>query len=201
MQWLDNPPKGTKITLGFDGSENNDWTAIKAETVEGFAFTPRYGPDRRPTIWNPDEWDDAIPRGEVAAAVDEIFRTYRVERMYADPQDWRTEIGEWALQHGTSVVLEWPTNHIKRMYEALSRFEVDLVHRRITHDGCPLTMIAAANAKRVAKPGDKYVLGKASESQKIDPVMAMVLAHEAAMDARAKGWSRGGAKVFGRRLR
>ena len=48
--WLENPSKGTEVCLGFDGSENDDWTCIKAETREGFIFTPRYGEDRRPTI-------------------------------------------------------------------------------------------------------------------------------------------------------
>ena len=58
--WLENPPKGTEVCLGFDGSENDDWTCIKAETREGFIFTPRYGADRRPTIWNPKTWGGRI---------------------------------------------------------------------------------------------------------------------------------------------
>jgi len=174
--------------VGFDGSENNDWTAIRCETLDGFSFTPRYGPDDRPTIWNPAEWQGRIPRGEVAAAVDELFDRYQVERMYCDPQDWRSEIGEWALKYGAEHVFEWATNSIKRMYQAIRRFEVDLTTGRITHDGCPLTSLAIANARKVAKPGQMYVLGKATEQQKIDPAMATVLAHEAAMDAHADDW-------------
>ena len=69
VQWLPAPPDGTQICLGFDGSENDDWTAIQAETIDGLTFTPRYGPDKRPTIWNPAEWNEQIPRGEVHAAV------------------------------------------------------------------------------------------------------------------------------------
>ena len=42
---------------------------------------------------------------------------------------------------------------------------------------------------KIAKPGDKYILGKPSEHQKIDITMADVLAHEAAADMRADGWS------------
>lgn len=48
--WLPNPPKGTRVCAGFDGSENDDWTCIKMETLDGLIFTPRYGPDRRATI-------------------------------------------------------------------------------------------------------------------------------------------------------
>jgi len=154
--------------VGFDGSENNDWTALRAETLGGFSFTPRYGPDDRPTIWNPTEWQGRIPRGEVAAAVDEIFDRYQIERMYCDPQDWRSEIGEWALKYGAEHVFEWATNSIKRMCQAIRRFEVDLATGRITHDGCPLTSLAIANARKVAKPAQMYVLGKAKEQQKID---------------------------------
>ncbi|AEX40883.1 terminase [Corynebacterium diphtheriae] len=203
MHWIENPPDGESICVGFDGSENNDFTALRAETRSGFIFTPRYGPDRRPTIWNPAEWGGKTPRSEVMAAVDEIRTRYQIQRFYADPQDWRSEIGEWALQIGQERVFEWPTNAIKRMYAAISRFEIDLANGRITHDGCPLTALAMANAKKVAKPGQQYVLGKPSEHQKIDAAMATILAHEAAMDAHAKQWEseRSRVVVLGRRRR
>jgi hypothetical protein len=45
------------ISLGFDGSFSGDWTALRAETRSGHRFTPTYGPDARPTIWNPAEWE------------------------------------------------------------------------------------------------------------------------------------------------
>lgn len=189
QEWLSNPDDGEAICLGFDGSDSDDWTALRAETIDGFAFTPRYGPDRRPAIWNPAEWGGTVPRGEVRAAVDEAFTRWKVKRMYCDPPDWRTEIGEWALAYGSEHVLEWPTYRIKQMYAALSRFTVDLASGRISQDGCPLTELAVANARRIAKPGQMYILGKPSQTQKIDPAMSMVLAHEASMDAHAKGWS------------
>ncbi len=57
--WLPNPPDGTAICLGFDGSINNDTTGIRAETMTGHAFTPRWGPDRdRPTFWDPKQHGD-----------------------------------------------------------------------------------------------------------------------------------------------
>lgn len=187
--WLPNPDPGTRISAGFDGSENNDWTAIRCETIDGLQFTPRYGPDCRPTIWNPEEWGGTIPRGEVLAAVDEMFSTWKVGRFYCDPQDWYSEIGDWALTHGEEHVSEWPTNKIDRMFHAIRRFEMDLASGRITQDGCPITEIAIANCRKVAKPGQKYVLGKPTDHQKIDPAMASILAHEAAADAREAGWA------------
>jgi hypothetical protein len=43
------------------------------------------------------------------------------------------------------------------------------------------------NAVERARPGQKYILGKATEMQKIDLAMSSVLAHEAAADAVANG--------------
>ena len=188
MLWLPNPDEGTQVCLGFDGSESDDWTAIQGETLDGFTFTPRYGPDQRPTVWNPAEWGGSIPRGEVHAAVDELMERYAVERFYADPHDWYSEIGDWALKYGDNHVFEWPTNQISRMFPEIRRFEIDLAQARITHDGCPIVTVHAANAKKIAKPGQKYVLGKPANHQKIDALMARILAHTAAADAHEAGW-------------
>jgi len=188
MSWLPNPDAGTQVCLGFDGSESDDWTAIQVETLDGFTFTPRYGPDQRPTVWNPAEWGGSIPRGEVHAAVDELMERYTVERFYADPHDWYSEIGDWALKYGDNHVFEWPTNQISRMFPEIRRFEIDLAQGRITHDGCPIVTVHAANAKKIAKPGQKYVLGKPANHQKIDALMARILAHTAAADAHEAGW-------------
>ncbi|MDU0478380.1 hypothetical protein QVA66_03895 [Staphylococcus chromogenes] len=193
---------GEAICLGFDGSENNDWTAIVAETMDGRPFIPTYGPDRRATVWNPAEWGGFIPRGEVHAAVSELFERYEVKRMYCDPQDWRSEIGDWALEHGSEHVFEWPTNKIPRMFEALKRFEIDLQNDRVRPLVDKVLKTAVLNARKVAKPAQRYLLGKATEQQKIDPAMAMVLAHEAAMDSHAVGWQKKTdtkVLVFGRR--
>lgn len=188
VKWLDNPKSGTTVCLGFDGSENNDWTCIRAETMDGFAFTPRYGDDDTPTIWRPEDWGGMIPRSEVHAAVSELFDRYDVARFYCDPHGWRSEIGEWAVEQGHDRVKEWPTNSINRMYDALTRFLTDMHTQRIRHDGCPYTQMAFLNARKAAKPGDKFVLAKPSEHHKIDPAMATVLAHEAAMDAITAGY-------------
>jgi len=178
-----------RACLGFDGSLNNDWTAIRAETLDGFQFTPRYGPDRRLTFWDPAQWGGEIPRGEVRAAVDEMFTEYEIERSYWDPEDWDSEIDDFALRYGERRVIVWRTNRVTQMYEAIRRMETDLITGAISHDGCKTTALHVANARKVAKPGQKYVLGKPADHQKIDLAMASVLAHEAAADARAAGWS------------
>ena len=181
---------GDTICLGFDGSKSGDWTAIRAETRDGVRFTPTYGPDRRPTIWNPDEWGGQIPKAEVKAAVAELFDRFEVERFYVDQDPiWGTQADEWALEFGEQRVILFPTRSISRMYFALDRYRTDLAEGATTHLSCPITEAHALSARKIAKPGDKYILGKPSLHQKIDALMADVLAHEAACDARAAGWS------------
>ena len=178
------------IALGFDGSQTDDWTCIRAETREGVLFTPTYGPDRRPTLWNPAEWGGIIPRGEVNAAVSELFGRYRVTRMYADPPWWQSEVDAWALEFGDNVVIPWPTYRVSQMHAALERFVTDLTAGSLTHDDCKVSATHIGNARKAAKAGERYILSKPAGAyhQKIDAAVTSVLAHEAASDARAAGW-------------
>lgn len=180
-----------RICLGFDGSSSGDWTAIRAEDVTGLRFTPTYdvGGDERPTWWNPAQHGGRIPRSEVRAAVASIFARYDVARMYCDPRDWQTEIDDWILAYGEKVVAQWPTNQIGRMFDGLNRYRTDVAEGATEHLEDPVYRVHALNARMLAKPGDKFILGKPSDHQKIDVLMADVLAHEAAADARAEGWT------------
>ena len=182
------PAEGTELCLGFDGSQTGDWTALRAETADGWRFTPTYGPDRRPTFWNPAEWEGRIPRFEVDAAVSELFEHYTIKRFYCDPHPWESQIDEWALRYGEDTVVGWPTNRVGRMYDALVRMLEDTADCSTTHSIDQTAKLHMMAARKVAKPGDKYVLGKPSENQKIDIAMADILAHEAASDMRALGW-------------
>lgn len=191
ITWLPEPPEGASVCLGFDGADTSDWAGFGGETIDGYSFTPRRArSDERPAIWRPDqELDGRIPRRQIRFALDGFMERWKVERVYADPWRYETDIEEWALQHGVEVVIAWPTNRIKPMHESLERFYVDLSEGRITQDGCPLTALAMDHARKVAAGRDRYILGKPSENQKIDPAMMRALAHEAACDARAAGWT------------
>ncbi len=188
LPWLPNPPDGSNICLAFDGSLNNDWTALGAETMDGYSFTPRIGDDEIPTFWDPAAHGGRIPHGAVDAAVDEIFSRFNVARMYCDPQDWETDIETWAIRHGPERVITWPTNRVTQMYAEIRRFEADLVEGRIRHDGCPIASLHVGNAKKVGKPGQKYILAKPNEAQKIDGAMVRILAHTAVREAISDGW-------------
>lgn len=187
MDWLPEPAAGTQVCLGFDGSDVDDWTAIRGETVDGLSFTPRFG--GHPTIWNPAEHPDhRVPRQVVDAAVADLFDRFKVERMYCDPPGWQSELEEWARRHGETRVIRWETYRPAQMSAALERFVTDLRTGVIRHDGCPRTTAHVANAVKSTRRNDTYVLAKASKAQKIDAAMATVLAHEARADALTAGW-------------
>lgn len=185
----------TSVSGGFDGSINEDWSGIRLETLRLHQFTPTYFNGRRPTIWEPAEWGGVIPRREVHEAWKDIANQFRLVRVYVDPFWWGTELDEWQAEYGADVFLPWPTNQPVRMWNALERFKTDVVEdgSGFTHDGCPTTTAHMRNATELARGLDKgtgkmrYIIGKASESQKIDLAMSSVLAHEAAADAIASG--------------
>ncbi|MFF1499747.1 hypothetical protein ACFVZR_07685 [Streptomyces sp. NPDC058316] len=174
-----------RVVLGFDGSDVDDWTGFRAETLDGYQFTPTYGPDNRPTIWNPAEWEGQVPRLEVEAAMDELMTRYEVLRVYADPPYWETEIDTWADRYGEQRVVRWYSNRVVQMHAACERLLTDVTKKDSTfrHDGCEVTGAHVANARKAARTSNRYVLRKASVAQKIDLAVVSVLAHEAAGDA------------------
>ena len=58
---------------------------------------------------------------------------------------------------------------------------------RVRFAPSPTGQLHVGNARKLAKPGDRYILGKPSQSQKIDAAVTSVLCHEATADARAAG--------------
>ncbi|MCX5601615.1 phage terminase family protein [Streptomyces phaeochromogenes] len=178
-------PDGTRIVLGFDGSDVDDWTGFRAETLDGYQWTPTYGPDQLPTVWDPADYDGQVPRLEVDAALDELMNRYEVVRGYFDPPYWETEVDTWADRYGEKRVTRWYTLRHTQMHAACERTVTDVTKKDSTffHDGCATTRTHVGNARKAARPANRYVLKKASVAQKIDFAVISVLAHEAAGDA------------------
>ena len=193
-------PKSVPVCAGFDGSDKDDWTGIRLETLDRHQFTPAYHNDERRTIWNPAIWPGhQIPRSEVMAAWDDIFANYDVVRAYLDPPLWGSEIAHLQGKYGDKVVIEWPTYRLNPMHAALESFKIDVTNpdSDFTHDDCKFTEQHIRNAVERARgvatdPNglrrQTYILGKANgTTQKIDLAMSSVLAHEAVSDAIAAG--------------
>lgn len=184
----------TKVALGFDGSDANDWTGVRLETMDLHQFTPTYtvGGESRLCLWKPEEWGGRIPREEVRAGMEQIFRTYDVTRAYFDPYLWQTDIAAWAEKYGEKRVIEWPTNGVKRMHAELVRFRDDVLEldSAFTHDGCAEMRTNVSNAVKRARAGETFIIGKPEPHQKIDLLMSGILAHAAACDSIAAGLAR-----------
>ena len=184
----------TPVVLGFDGSDVDDWTGIRAETQDGYQFTPQT--PNGPTIWNPADHGGKVPRLEVAAAVEWLFSEFNVVRMYADPPYWETELDGWAERYGEKRVIRWATYRVVPMHAALERMVTDVVKADsgFTHDGCVVTSAHVKNARRSARlmgSVPRYILTKPGDGRKIDLSVASTLAHEAAGDVTAaKLWPR-----------
>ena len=96
---------GEKITLGFDGSDVDDHTALFGCRENGDLFTIAY--------WDPggvSGW-----RSEVNDAVEWAFSYFDIVRFYADPPYWQKELGEWARRWGSPPVTEFWTNMDSKM--------------------------------------------------------------------------------------
>lgn len=182
-------PDGTTVVAGFDGSDIDDHTALRLETLDGYQFTPTFGPDDLPTIWDPADYGGQVPRLEVQAAIDEVFTRYNVLRLYADPPYWESEIDAAAEKYGEKRVVRWYTYRTVQMHAAAERLltDVNKADSPFRHDGCPITAVHVRNARKAARSGGRYVLAKASPAQKIDAAIPSILAHEAAGDAVAAG--------------
>jgi hypothetical protein len=171
--------KGTQVVLGFDGSDVDDWTALRAETRDGYQFTPTVA--GLPTIWNPAAYGGQVPRLEVAAAVDWVFTHFDVVRMYGDPPGWESELDAWAEKYGDKRVIRWETYRPVQMHSAAERLltDVNKADSEFTHDGCETTRIHMRNARKAPRPNLRYVLAIASQQQKIDACVASIICHEA----------------------
>lgn len=192
-------PRRAPVALGFDGSNNDDFTGIRLEMLPDLhQFTPTYGPDLRKTLWNPAEHGGRVPRGEVMVAFREIAKQFDVIRAYLDPFMWQTEIDTLASEFGDDVFIEWATNRPVPMHAALDRFKTDLTNddSGFTQDGDEEVRTHMRNARIRPTTVDKttgvkrYIIGKpfGEDHRKIDYAMSSVLAHEAAMDVLASGW-------------
>lgn len=182
-------PNRPQVVLGFDGSDVDDWTGIRAETHDGYQFTP--STSNGLTIWNPAEYGGKVPRLDVAAAVDELFKMYDVVRMYCDPPYWETEVDTWSEKYGKERVLRWETYRPTQMHQAAERLltDVNKVDSGFTHDGCADTALHIRNARKAARLNSRYVLTKPGDGRKIDLAVCSIICHEAWGDVtNAKLW-------------
>lgn len=164
---------GARIMVGFDGSYNNDSTALVGCTIdEPHLFV--LGVWERPQ--GAKSW--VVPRSEVTARVDEVFEAYDVVEFSCDPPGWHREIEEWSERYGSPPLLVQETNKRALMSESCSRLFTAVVNRTVTHDGNPRLAAHVANATVKETTDGAYITKEDRHSpRKIDLAIAAVLAY------------------------
>jgi hypothetical protein len=177
---------GTAISLGFDGSLNDDSTVLIASRMsDGFVFP--VGVWAKPAGPEGNWWE--VPRSDVLATIRDTFERYDVARMYADPHEWRTDIDDLQELFGP-IVVPWATSRFMPMSAALDRLRTDLVKGDAWHSGDKVVMEHFRNAYVQRRGGQRLVRKEYPNSdRKIDSVVGAALAYEARADAIAAGWT------------
>ena len=192
---------GEPMALGWDGSRENDATALIGCT-EDFRLIPL-------KIWTHDgspDWE--VPEDEAHEAVEAAHEEFAIVKAYGDPPYWESEIGQWAGRW-PGIWKRFPTQGERRMADAVgattTSIETGRARAQASGDFGPLMRDHFRNAQKkyvtgvtaihALRAGNRqlYVLTKDRKGspRKIDSSVAAVLAHQAAVDSHTEGlWVR-----------
>lgn len=198
-------PKGAKVGGGFDGARRRDSTALVITELAT-------GTQEVLAIWERDlddeDWE--VPEDEVNQAIVEMFKTYDVWKLYADPPYWVTEVGVWAGRHKGRVE-EWWTNRYKIMAYAIRAYREAMGSGAVGWSpGAPNVKDFAAHIANAGQVKTNfvddngeplYILGKIHPDRKFDTAMAAVLSWQAYLDAVKAGANKPRIPTRPRRIR
>jgi phage terminase large subunit-like protein len=185
-----------KIALGFDGAKTRDGTAVVACELEtGHMWLAGY--------WQAPEGDEEweVNPSHVEQVLEQLFDRYKVQRLYADPFYWTTEVDSWRGRWGDRVVVSYATTSYKRIGMSCQAFAQAILAGQLTHDGDSKLAEHIGNSVRMdvnLRGDDDVPLWTITKERrgsplKIDAAMAAVLAWQARNDAIAKGALKRGA--------
>ncbi|AKY03689.1 terminase large subunit [Streptomyces phage Lannister] len=186
---------GDEIVLGFDGGKTHDATALVAIRVRDMAAF-LLGLWEKPDGPNGDNWE--VPRWEVDSEVHSAFKQFKVQAFYADVALWESYISEWSETYGDGLAVKSPVGRDAIGFDMRSSLKlVTMAHERLmrsvfdgklAHDGDRSLRRHALNARRRT---NNYGVSFGKESResprKVDAYAALMLAHEALYDLRARG--------------
>lgn len=179
--------KKDRITLGFDGSKSNDWTALVACRVSDGALFLLHA-------WDPERYQTGeIPRDEVDSVVRSAMATYDVVAFRADVYTFEAYVDQWTRDFGKKMkVPATPGKQIafdmrgqtKQFSLDCERFVGAVLDKELFHNGDPMMRQHILNAKRHPTTYDTISIRKESKdsSRKIDIAVCCVLAFGARQD-------------------
>lgn len=186
---------GDEIVLGFDGGKSSDSTALVALRVRDMHTVLL-------NIWEHPEGEAAkdwtVPRHEVDGAVHEAFRLFDVKAFFADVALWESYIADWSETYGDRLAVSSPAGKDsvgwdmrgsqKAVTMAHERLMRTIFDKKLSHDGDLTLRRHVLSARRRT---NNYGIGFGKESKdsprKIDAYAALMLAHEALYELRARG--------------
>lgn len=177
---------GDRITLGFDGSKSNDWTALIACRMDDGALFPL-------KVWNPENYGGEVPRDDVDATVHWAFAKYEVVAFRADVKEFEAYVDQWGHKYKKKL---WanasPNNPVafdmrgnqKKFALDCERFNDAVLEQELLHDGHRTLRQHILNAHRHPTTYEAISIRKASKdsSRKIDAAVCAVLAFGARQD-------------------
>ncbi|WJN62785.1 terminase large subunit [Streptomyces phage phiScoe2] len=186
---------GDEIVLGFDGGKTDDATALVALRIEDMcAFV--LGIWEKPDGPQGDGW--IVPRASVDSAVHDAFGTFAVQGFFADVALWESYISEWDDTYGEGLAVKSPLgkdsigwdmrSSLKTSTMAHERLMRSVFDKKLTHDGDLTLRRHALNARRATNNyGVSFRKESKDSPRKVDAYAALLLAHEALMELRARG--------------
>jgi phage terminase large subunit-like protein len=172
--------EGEEVTLGFDGSKSEDWTALVACRVSDGWLVPL-------GIWDPARHGGEAPREAIDGAVRRAFKAYDVVAFYSDLHPWESYVDTWRDELGRELVLAASPRHAvawdmrARQRDATFAAESFLdavVEGRLSHSGDPTLTEHVKNARRRPNQwGTSFGKESRESSRKVDALAAAMLAH------------------------
>jgi phage terminase large subunit-like protein len=169
-------PDGSEVCLGFDGSFNNDSTAL---VVVSCTETPHV--DVVECWERPQEAENdwAVPILDVEAAIRAACRRWQVREIVCDPFRWART---YQVLEGEGLpVVEFPQSP-SRMTPATARFYEAVLNSGLTHSGDPRLARHLTNAVlKTDSRGTRLAKETRNSPRKIDLAVAAVMALERAV--------------------
>jgi phage terminase large subunit-like protein len=164
-------PDGVDVTLGFDGSYNNDSTALIVVQIGEKPHIDVVECWERPTTAD-DSWK--VPIFAVEAAIRGACSRWKVREIACDPARWARTVETLELE-GLPVV-EYPQSP-ERMVPATQRFYEAVLNRTVSHSGDPRLARHVSNCVLKVNPRGAQLSKETKFSpRKIDLAVASVMA-------------------------